>query len=111
MKIKFGKVVDIDYLNGYAHASCVYDENEIFLNNLFDEFRRMSISDDADNPAYFLIPILKENFKKKAYTDFIRFLKSEGMYSDAVVKSVITNKTNYDKALRMASVICGYRFL
>ena len=110
MKIKFGKVVDIDYLNGYAHASCVYDENEDFLNNLFYEFRRMSISDDNENPAYFLEPIIRKYFKKKAYTDFVEFLKSEGIYSDVSINYLVFNKEGYDKLLRMSSVICGYQF-
>lgn len=106
----FGKTVEIHYNSKGAYAVCSYKGNEEFLNELFDAVRSMGVSDDIDEPAYFLEPIIKEYFKKKAYRDFVRFLISNGLYSDSCFKRLITNSEYKLTLERVSAIICSYRF-
>lgn len=106
----FGKTVEIHYNSKGAYAVCSYKGNEEFLNELFDAVRGMSVSDDIDEPVYFLEPIIKERFKKKAYRDFVRFLSSNGLYSDSCFKRLVVNSDNKQTLERVSAIICSYRF-
>lgn len=106
----FGKTVEIHYDSKGAYAVCSYKGNQEFLNEFFDAVRSMGVSDDADYPAYFLEPIVKQYFKKKAYRDFVGFLVSNGLYSDSCFKKLITNSECKPTLERVSAVICSYRF-
>lgn len=106
----FGKTVDIRYNSHGAYAVCSYKGNEEFLNNLFDEIRKMPVSDDPNTPAYFLEPIIRKYFKRFAYRDFIHFLSFNGIYSDGYFKGLVTNPQYRTELCRVSAVICSYKF-
>lgn len=106
----FGKTVEIRYNSKGAYAICSYKENEEFLNALFDELKHMSVSDYDGYNAYFLEPIIRRFFKKKAYRDFVRFLSFNGFYSDSIMSDMVTNPSMRTELQRISAVACAYRF-